>query len=56
MAKITRRTFLEKTTKIGVLALAANLAPAFLRHAWSQEKHAAYLSAQIKWTAGGSCP
>ena len=49
MAKITRRKFLEKSAKIGGLALAANVAPAFLRHAWSQEKHAAYLNAQIKW-------
>ena len=49
MAKITRRTFLETTAKIGGLALTANVAPTFLRHAWSQEKHAAYLNAQINW-------
>ena len=49
MAKITRRKFLETTAKIGGLALAANAAPAFLKHAWAQDKHAAYLNAKINW-------
>ena len=49
MAKITRRKFLETTAKLGGLALAANAAPAFLKHAWAQDKHAAYLNAKINW-------
>ena len=49
MSKLTRREFLDKSIKVGGLALASGVAPAFIKHAFSEDKHAAYLKAKINW-------
>ena len=49
MSKLTRREFLDKSIKVGGLALASGVAPAFIKHAFSEDKHAAYLNAKINW-------
>jgi len=49
MSKVTRREFLDKSVKVGGLLLASGIAPAFIRRAFSEDKHAAYLNAKINW-------
>ena len=49
MSKVTRREFLDKSVKVGGLVLASGVAPAFIRRAFSEDKHAAYLKAKINW-------
>ena len=49
MSKLTRREFLDKSVKVGGLVLASGVAPAFIKRAFSEDKHAAYLNAKINW-------
>ena len=49
MSKVTRREFLDKSVKVGGFVLASGIAPAFIRRAFSEDKHAAYLKAKINW-------
>jgi multiple sugar transport system substrate-binding protein len=49
MAKFTRREFLSRSAKVGGVLTAYGVAPAFLKLAFSEDKHAAYLNAGINW-------
>ena len=49
MAKWTRRKFLKTTTAAGAAALVSGAAPAFMKKAFAEDKHAAFLNAKIDW-------
>jgi len=49
MSAMTRRRFMKTTAKIGGVLAASGAAPAFLKQALAQDKHADFLKAKMNW-------